>query len=280
MGYQTSQEEGNIESSATGTDLYQALITASRMRQATLNVTATSEDASALQSTSTAMMMGLYEYTIDVESLYPTSAPRYGNQGFVTFASGYVPFVRSFTLNFDFGEIPITSRAAADTTALNARLFRPARRPIITGTFSTLVDSATKPTALSAVNAAAASAVFKIAEGGVADPSFTGSIITTARRGPTIGPAGAQVVEYDFQFSGDVTSVAGTTGTPAILPAGVVDGADWDAAGAGLGLDIEFFTVSGTSYVGTGFLRSLTVNVEADAPIRINAVVRGSGVLT
>jgi|688.fasta_scaffold30237_6 hypothetical protein len=280
MGYQLSSEEGNLESSATTVDFYQAFFTASRLVRAALTINADSADATVLQSGSTSFMQGLSNYTIEVEALYPTSAPRYGNQGFVTFASGYVPFIKSFSLDFDFGEIDITSRAAADGTALAARIYRPAHRPIVTGTFTTLVDSAAKPTSVVAANTAAAAATFKLAEGGAADPSFTGNIRTISRTGPTIGPAGEQMVEYGFQFDGAVTSVAGTTGTPALLPAGTVDGADWDASGAGLGNDIEFSTVSGTSYTGTGFLRTLRVEVPSDGPIRVTGTIRGSGVLT
>lgn len=280
MGYQLSSEEGNLESSATTVDFYQAFFTACRLVRAALTINADSADATVLQSGSTSFMQGLYNYSIEVEALYPTSAPRYGNQGFVTFASGYVPFIKSFNLDFDFGEIDITSRAAADGTALAARIYRPAHRPIVSGSFTTLVDSATKPTALVAANAAAAAATFKLAEGGAADPSFTGNIRTISRTGPSIGPAGEQMVEYGFQFDGAVTSVAGTTGTPALLPAGTVDGADWDASGAGLGNDIEFSTVSGTSYTGTGFLRTLRIEVPSDGPIRVTGTIRGSGALT
>jgi hypothetical protein len=280
MSYQLSQEQGRLDITTVGNDLYQALVAAGRMVQATMTKNVASEDATALGADYTSMMQGLSDYTIEVEALYPTTAPRYGNQAFITFASGYVPYVRGFTLNFDYGELDITTRTASDGTALNARLFRPNHRPIVTGSFSTLVANASIPLAATGVNAAAAAAVFKIAEGGAADPSFTGDIRTTGRRGPTIGPAGVQVVEYDFQFSGQVTSVAGTTGTPAILPAGAVNGADWDLNGDGVAdIAFDFFPNTGAAskYAGFGFLRSLTVNVEADAPIRMNATIRGTG---
>jgi hypothetical protein len=281
MGYQLSSQEGLLDILATdGTDMDVALKDACRLVSATLNVSADSADATALQSGSTSFMQGLSNYTVDFEALYPTSAPRYGNQGFVTFSAGYVPFIRSFNIEIDFGELDITSRAAVDTTALGARIYRPAHRPIVTGSFTTLVDSATKPTALTASNTAAGAAVFKFAEGGAADPSFTGDIRTISRNGPTVGPSGEQIVEYGFQFSGQVFSVAGTTNTPAILPTGVIDGADWDSAGSGLGLDFEFLPVSGVAYSGTGFLRTLRIEVPSDGPIRVTGTIRGSGSLT
>jgi hypothetical protein len=281
MGYQLSSQEGTLRyEGASGTDLEQVLSTACRVISATLNSNADSADASALQSASSAFMQGLVNHTIDFEALYPTSAPRYGNQGFVTFASGYVPFIRSFSIEVDFGELDITAREASDGTALTARRYRPAHRPIVTGSFSTLVDSATLPTALTAANTAEAAATFKFAEGGAADPSFTGSIRTISRSGPTIGPSGEQIVEYGFQFSGAVTSVAGTTGTPAILPAGTIDGADWDKAGNALGEAVEFETVSSATYQGTGFLRTLRIEVPSDGPIRVTGTIRLSGALT
>jgi hypothetical protein len=280
MGYQLSSEEGNLDFPTLGSDVYQAFITATRMVRAALTVNADSSDATILGQAATSFQQGLSNYSIEVEALYPNAAPRYGNQGFVTFASGYVPFIKSFNLDFDFGEIDITSRAAADGTALAARIYRPAYRPIVSGSFTTLVDSATKPTAIVAANAAAAAATFKLAEGGAADPSFTGDIRTISLGGLSIGPAGEQMVEYGFQFSGAVTSVAGTTGTPAILPAGTVDGADWDQSGAGLGEDLEFTTISGTAYTGTGFLRTLRIEVPSDGPIRVTGTIRGSGVLS
>jgi hypothetical protein len=281
MGYQLSSQEGAFQyNGAAGTDMEQVLTTACRLVSATLNTSADSTDATAVGVGATSFMQGLSNYTIDFEALYPTSAPRYGNQGFVTFASGYVPFVRSFNIEVDFGELDITSRSAVDTTALPARRYRPAYRPIVTGSFTTLVDSATKPTTLTAANTAAGAAVFKFAEGGAADPSFTGDIRTISRSGPNVGPSGEQIVEYGFQFSGQVLSVAGTTDTPAILPVGAIDGADWDAAGSGLGLDFEFLPVSGVAYAGTGFLRTLRIEVPSDGPIRVTGTIRGSGSLT
>lgn len=281
MGYQLSSQEGTLEILATnGTDMDVALVDACRLVSATLNTSADSADSTALGSASTAFIQGLLNYTVDFEALYPTSAPRYGNQGFVTFASGYVPFIRSFNIEVDFGEIDITSRAAADGTALAARVYRPAHRPIVTGSFTTLVDSASTPSALTAANVAEAAATFKFAEGGAADPSFTGSIRTISRNGPTVGPSGEQIVEYGFQFSGAVTSVAGTTSTPAILPAGTIDGADWDAAGAGLGLSFRFLPITGLGYSCAGFLRTLRIEVPSDGPIRVTGTIRGTGDLT
>ena len=279
MGYQLSSQEGELSIlAANGTDMEVALVDACRLVSATLNTNADSGDATALGAASTSFMQGLSNYTVDFEALYPTSAPRYGNQGFVTFGSGYVPFIRSFNIEIDFGELDITSRAAVDTTALGARIYRPAHRPIVTGTFSTLVDSATAPAALTAANTAAGAAVFKFAEGGAADPSFTGDIRTISRSGPTIGTSGEQIVEYGFQFSGQVLSVAGTTGTPAILPAGAIDGADWDAAGAGLGLEFQFNPKAATiAYQCKGFLRSLRIEVPSDGPIRVTGTIRGTG---
>lgn len=104
MGYQLSSQEGTLEILATnGTDMDVALVDACRLVSATLNTSADSADSTALGSASTAFMQGLLNYTVDFEALYPTSAPRYGNQGFVTFASGYVPFIRSFNIEVDFG---------------------------------------------------------------------------------------------------------------------------------------------------------------------------------
>lgn len=150
----------------------------------------------------------------------------------------------------------------------------------MTGSFTTLVDSASTPSALTAANVAEAAATFKFAEGGAADPSFTGSIRTISRNGPTVGPSGEQIVEYGFQFSGAVTSVAGTTSTPAILPAGTIDGADWDAAGAGLGLSFRFLPITGLGYSCAGFLRTLRIEVPSDGPIRVTGTIRGTGDLT
>jgi hypothetical protein len=283
MGYQLSSQEGifQYDDGDTSTDLYQVISAAARLVSATLNMNADSADATALASASTSMMQGLSNYTIDFEGLYPTSAPRYGNQGFVTFAAGYVPFVRSFSIEIDFGEIDITSREASDATTLPARVYRPTFRPIITGTFTTLVDSATAPTALTAANAAATAATFKFAEGGVADPQISGSIRTISRNGPTVGPSGEQIVEYGFQFSGNVAVQGGTTDTPSILPAGSnIDGADWDSAGGQRGYEFTFSpNNAGTGYTGYGWLRSLRIEVPSDGPIRITGTVRGSGAL-
>lgn len=234
--------------------------------------------------TSATGIAGLFNGTIDLEAQFPkiTSAPaattpRLGNAGLVTFSSsaGKVTYCHEAELNFEFGEEDITDFAAS---AVLVRKFKPLGLVRWSGSWVTRHDSGATLPGPNAANTGGAAAVFKLIEDGTADVSVTGSIYVP--RGPslTVDPRTGQIrATYQFRGDGDATAVAGDT-LPAILPAGVIDGSDWDANTDNTpDVTVVATAVTGQTYTNTAFLRSLRVRWSVGTPIEVSATLRLNG---
>lgn len=266
--------------SVTASDLSQVIVTALKITEININQPADTADVSGDGETSTKKAMGLYGWDFSFSGRYPKSAPRFGASGLVTHTGGYEQKIESWELNFDFGELDITSFAVGGVLA---KEFRPAGRPVVTGTYTARAVAGTALSAPVAVNSAGNAAVFKLTEDAAADPSFTGTILPNLLAVTGAGTSGLVVARYGFEFTGDVTSVAGSNAStfPALLPAGAIDAADWDLNGDGTAdVTAVFQTYTSRTYTGTCFLRSLRVSCPVAGIIDVSGVVKGAGVLT
>lgn len=276
MAYPVTGELGKVNSVTNGTDLDQVLETAVKTREITYTIDGENVETTGDGETAATFIAGLTGWGFNFSGLYPKSAPRFGNTGLVTFAAGYVQYVESWFIDFDFGEIEITSQATGGTTW---REFRPAGYPTVTGGYTARAANATALSLPTGVGTAASAATFKITED-TTDPAFTGSIMTK-QVGTTFGNGKNLVLgTYSFTFSGAVTAVAGTT-LPALLPAGTVDAADWGDGTTGPAT-VAIVTQSFTSrtYTGYGFLSKLRVECNVGQPVAVTGTVKGSGALT
>lgn len=275
MGYPTTGELAKFNSVTGSTDLSQLLVTAVKNLRMTFNETAPVEDVSGDGDTATKMVAGLYESSLEFEGVYPKSSPRFGNSGLVTFGSGYAQFVESWSMEFDFGELDITAFAG---TAPTTRVYRPAGRPIVRGTYTARLVSDAAFANVSAVNSTGAAATFKLSEDGT-DPGFSGSILAS-RVAVSAGGNGLQTAAYSFEFADAVTSIAGST-LPALLPSGTVDVSDWDTNGDGTpDVAIVWQTAASRTVTANGYLRSLRVECNVGDVIRVSGTIRNSSAVT
>lgn len=293
MGYPITGRGAKITCATSSTDLNHIFGTADtsgsvRVISFTPSLESGEHDITGFRAsgvTSASFIAGLRSGTIDFEALYPNSTsaaaattPRLGNSGLVTFGSGYVYLVDSWSLDVDFGEEDITGM---DGTAIGARSYMPGGVVSWRGSWSGRFDSATAPTDPSAVNSAGAAATFKLTEDGANDASFTGSIIVP--RGPRVdvAPRSQVKVSYDFMGTGDLTAVAGST-LPCIFPAGVVDSSDWDTSGTDGAADVQVVATfaSGRTLTSYAFLRSVRVQCNIGEPIRVSGSLRLTGAWT
>jgi hypothetical protein len=276
MAYPITGELGKVNSVTASTDLNQLLMVACKIRQISYQVNAPTHDITGYGETAAKHAVGICNHGFTFEGIYPKTAPRVGNTGLVTLSAGTVYKVKSWSLDFDFGEHEITGFESAGVTF---SLFRPGAYPQVTGTYVSHVPNDAAITTVAAVNGSAASATFKLTEDGASDPGFTADVF--ARRvGQTVG--GPDVVEasYEFVCTGTVTSVAGST-LPAILPAGAVDASDWgDGTTGPTTLQVVTQSVTGRTYTSHYFLRRLSIVVSPGEVIRVSGECRGISALT
>lgn len=269
-----------ITSVTSSTDLNRLLTTALKNASITINQDAEEFDVSELSGSGSGAeyIVGLASGTFDFEGTFPKSAPRVGNSGLVTYASGYAEFVNSWRLQCEYGETDITAFAAS---AVTARTFMPSGVYNWSGSYTAHAVSGNAITTVTAANTAAASATFKITEDGAADPALSGNILATAVR-QTIRKPDIQVCEYTFRGSGDVTETKGST-LPGLRVAstGAWGIPDWDTDGDGVAdVQVVITTASSRTITAYAFLRSISIEVAIGQPIRVSGTVRFNGTIT
>lgn len=286
MGYPTIGEEATLTSIATTAstntpDLEFMLTTAAGAARVgpytfTLDASApaidmTGGNTSAISSHSFRSSLG--EWSGSIRGRFKSGGPLLGNAGLVTFSSGTVYRVSSYTLTMEVPAHEITGQASS------AVLWKEFRPGLIrwSGSWTGLLESGTAaPVNPTAASASAAAATFKLSEEGGTDNEFTGSIITT-RRSNTVTLGELNAVTYDFQGSGDLTIVGSTN----ILAAGALGTPDWDMDADGAGdVIVTFQNASGNEYAGAAFWRRISISVGVGELIDITTDVQGTGALT
>jgi hypothetical protein len=200
----------------------------------------------------------LSDWTASFTAYYPKTSPVSGHLGDVTFASGSIYKVESYSLNFAQEEMHDTGMASTSPTW---REYQPGLWTV-TGTMRMRVDS----TGTGAVVGARGSATFRLSDDDT-DNTVAGSIaLTSVSKDIRIGQ---QVFrDVGFIFEGQATSA----GTSTMLPAGTLDEPELtyvNIRSTGSRIDSGFCFVSG-----------LSVNVAIGQPIEVSGTLRGSGALT
>lgn len=269
-----------ITSVTSSTDLNRLLMTALKNTTITLSEDAEEFEVSELSGSGSGAeyIVGLASGSFDFEGVYPKSAPRIGNSGLVTYASGYAEFVNSWRLQCEYGETDIT---AFTGSAVLGRTFMPNGVYNWSGSYTAHAVSGNAISSVTAANTAAASATFKITEDGGSDPTLSGNILATAVR-QTIRKPDLQVCEYTFRGSGDITETKGSS-LPALRVAstGAWTVPDWDTDADGdSDVEVVLTTASGRTITAYAFLRSISVEVAIGQPIRVSGSVRFNGTIT
>lgn len=293
MAYPLHGESGKWTSVTNSTDLDNLLEVMLRTNQITLSYTSDMQDTSGDGGTTTKRAAGLANWTASFTGIYPKTAPKIGNSGLVTYASGSTYRVSGWTMDFDFGEHEITGFDSS--TSPTGRQYRPSIRPIVSGTYTAHASSAaalTLPNTSSTSGASSsAAATFKLCEDAVgADPIYSGNIFVK-QLGLTTGGKDVVKATYAYEFDDTVTATSGTNLAvpyPNIAAGanGPVDMPDWGDGTTGPGtVAVTFELDSSRTYASSGtgnwsYLRSLNINVTPGDLIRISGVLRGSGTLT
>lgn len=269
----------SVTPASAGTyDIEHLFETALRETTATYNQESDQEDVSGKGDGYQTFSQGLYTASLEFEGRWPRTAPRFGASGALTLGSSSAYLVEGWTLDIDYGAEEITALTGA---AIAGRSYRPSGFPQISGSFTCRAESSAALSPPSALHATAENLTLKLTEDGAADPSFTitaGALLGKLRW--QAGQRGLIKPTYDFKISGQLTSVAGSN-IANILPAGVIDAADWDSNADGTpDMTVLFQTAASRTYSAAGFLRSLRIECVVNQVIKVSGTVQLCGTVT
>jgi len=277
MGYPITAELGKITSWGSAEDVT-TLLANTRVVNFGVTFKSDEQDITAMAATSMEYMGGLRSAEGTFEALWPNSAPVLGDTAAITFAGGYAQFAQRFRIAIDFGEEDITP---LPTATGGWRRFMPSGLIKWSGSYTALAVSDTAASLPTAVNTAAGAATFKLKECGATDATWGGNIMTTSLGHRQSASRGKVELDYAFMGSGALTITAGSSGGPAILPAGAVDKSDWDTNGDGVP-DVTWLgqTFTSRTISGAAFLRSLELEATPGQPIKVTGSFRFSDAVT
>lgn len=270
---------------SSGDDVYQLINTAIRPIEMTLNHESDVQEITPLDAAATAKsyMGGLYSGTFDFTGLWPQTSPVLGNTGLLTLGSSYYAYqVESWFLNLNWGEEDITAFPAESAgTSGPSRRFMPGGLLAWDGGYTARTSSAAAISLPTTANGLGVTAAFKLKETGTNDASFTGNIVVKSASQPVAMGGGQIKVTYAFNGTGDLTSVAGDTGGPAILPAGVLAEPDWDNDGDGVpDVALVAQTYTGRTLSAKAFLRQIRIECNVGQPVKVTGTGRFSDGVT
>lgn len=279
MAYPLTSELGNLTCTAASGDLLYLFGTAIRVGSDVATLTIESNEYDATTPTGSAVSMrtmnaGLRQGMVAFTGLWPRAANPLGLSSLITYASGYVQYVKGFTINIAFPEIDITTAAGA---AGSYRKWMPGGTGTWGGTYNCLAANATA-LSMPTVGAAAA-AEFKFTEDGT-DPQLSGNI-TTPRLVQTVKIGAESMAVYSFTGSGALTQQAGSTLPGLLAASGAITKPTWDLAGNGVPDNNMILTVAtGRTYTFPAFWTNLSLTWQMDQPVQVSGTLRIAGDVT
>lgn len=256
----TTSLTGDISSSSTGTDLYHLIETATKPYQASLAISGAVSSALGFGDVFDAVANGQRSWTGSFSGRYPAATPSYGNTGLVTFASGYVTNVRSWSMSITAG-VEDTSDFGDWATAAPGVISW-------TGSWECIVDDTTALSgALPTVGGtAAASATFRLKDSAT-DGTLAGNILVNSVT-PNFARGSPNLVTFGFSGSGTLASA----GTNSLFPSGNLDTPDIAT--------IVLTAAAGRTYTGSAFWTNVNVTVPYNGLVDIGVSFQGTGALT
>jgi hypothetical protein len=279
MPYPITGEFADLTVSTASTDLAYLIGTALRSVQATVAWEGSELDSTGFNGaglTMRTMVSGLRSGTINFTGIYPKTAPRLGNSGQVTFASGTATWVQSWNVNIDFGEQEITPMTGSE---ILWRRWMPGGIGTWGGSFTTLALDTPVYTLTTNAGGQGAAATFKLTEDAAADPTLAGNIIVTGVSHPLTDRGSRQELTYTFAGSGPLAQNAGTN-LPGLLYSGTtptnISRPQWDTTGTDGVPDITCVLQYGTSrtFTGPGFWRSLNIECNPAGLVTVSGAIR------
>ena len=274
MAYPLTSELGNLTCTAGSGDLLYLFGTAIRIASdvATINIESNEYDATSPSGSAInmkTMNAGLRTGTVTFNGIYPRAANPLGLSALVTYASGYVQYVNSFTINITWPEVNITS--ARNTSATYHR-WMPGGTGSWSGSYTCRADNATPPS--EPTTGVAAAAAFRLAKDTASDPLLSGSI-TTPKFQQVVKIGDQSLIQYGFTGSGDLTQTAGDTFPGIFAASGAITKPTWDTSGDGTPDNTcRLLVATGRRFDFPAFWTNITLECVMDQPMRVSGTLR------
>lgn len=218
-------------------------------------------------------------YTLTGEARFPKASRKLGYAGLITVGSGtgYVSLARTFTLDFDWGEVDNTplSVSGYPSGSEHFHIYGPKRFPTITGSWEGIRDQAVTEADLFKEGDTVPGLTFRL-EDAATDSTIAFSAITTSRTWQANIPGDTeQTYGYGFSATGAIT-FAGTT---PLLPA-FGEQVCTDTSGIPTELVVAEAADGTNAYSMYCYLQRASITVPATGPIIVAWTLRGMGPVT
>ena len=220
--------------------------------------------------TSQTYTQGLRQWTVECSGVYPGSAPKTGYEAVLTYGSGYVLHLQTWTLT---GSVAVQNITSKEDGGAGWMLFRPGLWNW-TLSWTALVDDTTAVADLTAPGASPGAETVNLTN--TTNDTLTGSLRTTSAN-LALDRAGRTEISYQGQFNGPLTAGAAN----GIFASGGIGTPDWDTNDDGTpDVALSFASAASRTHSGNGFLSGVTITNPLDAAIEVQATFQGTGALT
>jgi hypothetical protein len=268
MAFPITGSSATLTSVTASTHLNQLLLTALKLQDFTFAIETDEFDVSELDAgdASYQRIVGMRSGTASFTGLYPKSAVKTGNSGSVSGLVG--SFIQDWKMDVDFGEQEITSFGAT------SKRFMPNGMYEWSGSFTAHAIDSTAVTLSEDLHASVRSAQFLTTSTG---SQLAGDVYIT-QLNHAIRKADKQVLSYSYRGSSSITE----SGSPVLLYAGKWPAAQWDQTGGNGIPDIQivFTTYTGRTYTSFAYLKSLSIEVAVNQPIKVSGQLRLNDAIT
>lgn len=241
------------------------------------------DDKTAVGDTAKAFGNLRKSYTLTGEARFPKASRKLGYAGLITVGSGtaYVSRARTFTLDFDWGEVDNTplSVVGYPSGSEHFHIYGPKRFPTVSGSWEGIRDQSVTEASLFKEGDTVPGLTFRL-EDAATDSTIAFSAITTSRTWQANIPGDTeQTYGYGFNATGAIT-FAGTTplfASGALSAGALVEQICVDSDGYPTEV-VEAEAVGSTNtYTMYCYLQRFSITVPATGPIVVNWTLRGNG---
>lgn len=276
QSYPIISTDGSVTSWGS-TNFYSDLLSRISPNTSTFNITAQPFDTTAIGSTTTNHIGGLRSVSgtlsgrVNLKS-GASHIPSIGNNGLVTFASGYADHVKSWSLTLETVAVhDITSQNATPPTYAS---YRPDRIRA-TGTYTALVDATDDLIYVPAPNALGAAIDLKYGEN-TADELIEFDAVVTQLSTTMATPSLNQVV-YGFVASTAITP----SGTNSILGSSALTVPLWTwSSGSSVPNLLTLTAITGKTYIVDAFWTRISLDCSVDSLVEVSIDWQGAGAIS
>lgn len=276
MAYVTTGAEGSVVSLGSA-NFYSVLLSKFTPMSAVVSVESDDVDVTGLDVESAVKIAGLYSWSVELSGS-AFSPPRLGNVGSLAFSdSTYDLHVRAWEWNAQALEIDITEMAGPPIGTTVSKAWRPDGPLQISGTFESMVDSATALSNVAFPGTPASLPTLTLVYGDDAtDDQLSGAAIV---RQLTASVAKGQLNTANYGFNGSGAWTPAGTNSP--FGSSALGIPLWSAGGSAAGaIVIATLTGSKTISGADSFWTRLRLRCAVGGQVEMSATLRGTGALT